>query len=497
MDMYIQKQLQFYDLADKYYSEAMNEYRVIDSYSQYIEEEDFRLFKMQLATKMGLACEYYLKGMLFPLLEINLPDDDNLKSIINSLGDEERYKLLIGEGASVINRISVSTGKKKSELNFLRENSLKSSQHNILKIIDQIVDNCNKLSDKICEERQKLYKSDYSKYEKDEIEKKLAEKETIIEHVGTIKNDLISAIEDIDYSDINLSSLVNNNSIDKEKEISSILRRFSHGDIEDVNNTDLNIYSLFNTLMEESNINNAFCEARYAHLDNEYDLNCFLLGKVLGIIRNVSCYNSCLFLEAVSNNKTSGNIKRIYPDLNSKVYIINNMNVNRAYKVQTYSKAVKDLLKENNDYNIEQKICLEEIKDLAENDFYYDCFACSIEKGIPILYEDDDSVEVDFFKCILPVGLWAHTNSINVSEGETVCYYHNGELNSYTNYYNSNNLLKNKSEVTDKFRIMINCYENTLSTDKEYMLDKEIMKYVWIFDNDADKNIKIKKKVNH
>ena len=52
---------------------------------------DYDVANNYVASQYGLICEYYMKGILLPTLEVTNPDNSTiLQQIINGLSDEEK-----------------------------------------------------------------------------------------------------------------------------------------------------------------------------------------------------------------------------------------------------------------------------------------------------------------------------------------------------------------------------------------------------------------------
>ena len=464
MNKYIEKQRQFYDLADSYYSETMNDFMILDMYSDDIDEKEFRFYKMRLATKMGLACEYYLKGMLFPLLDVKSPDENNreLIDIINSLGEEDKYKICVGECGEIINRLSMDYGKKKNELKFLNTNTLKTNQHNIIDLVNQVVNNARSVCDKILDSKN-------NNMDEESLNKLLA-----IDKIRNLKTSIFSFVRM--YSTLpgyispfckhrlNYDWLVN---WDAVKEDDLIRSKYLFED------PVLEVFS------EKANINNSFVKARYAHLDDDYDLDCFLLSKIMDIIKDASSYNS-VFLETNILDKKSGFLKRIYPDINSKIYIISGKDVVRSYKVESKVDFVNHLINDNIANLSKEDIA--KIKkthhlDLKEN-------VCVAEYGVP--FNDNEIIDETIFYSILGD---SYDPPITINENERVCFYEEGVLKSYVLYYDSNVLIKNNKLITERCGEIINSFDESLNSNEKYLSDKKYLNKIFCYNGKEKSNI--------
>ncbi len=66
MSIYNEKQDEFFDLADNLYIECINNYSNLLEYKSDIDMQTFSNKMRFICSQMGLACEYYLKGLIFP-----------------------------------------------------------------------------------------------------------------------------------------------------------------------------------------------------------------------------------------------------------------------------------------------------------------------------------------------------------------------------------------------------------------------------------------------
>lgn len=460
MNKYIEKQRQFYDLADSYYSETMNDFMILDMYSDDIDEKEFRFYKMRLATKMGLACEYYLKGMLFPMLNIKIPDENNteLINIINSLGEDDIYKICVGDSGDIINKLAIDYGKKKSELKFLNSNTLKTNQHNIIALVNQVVENAQITYYKTIESKDtELDKIILTLKQIQSLKQKLS-------HFVEVYSSFPGYVSPFCKHRLNHDLLVDWDAL-REDGLIGCKYVMEKDTLEDFS--------------ERTNINNSFVKARYAHLDDNYDLDCFLLRNIMSIIKEASSYN-CIFLETNIDNKKSGYLRRIYPDINSKIYILSDNEVVRSYKVESENDFVNDLIN-NNIKSLSKedirKIIKSHYLELNEN-------VCVAEYGVP--FDENEVIDETVFYSTLGD---CFDPPITVNENEKVCFYEGGVLQSYLFFYDSNMIIKGNIEITNKCDEIINSFEENLMSNEKYLKDQKFLNKIFCYNGKEKSNI--------
>lgn len=104
-DLLISKGKENITIGDRFYARCLDDYIKLNSLKEYMTPEELNNYSRTLGSELGKICEYYLKGLLFPNLELTIPkSDDCLQSIENQLTDEQRYRLIIGDN-SIIDEI--------------------------------------------------------------------------------------------------------------------------------------------------------------------------------------------------------------------------------------------------------------------------------------------------------------------------------------------------------------------------------------------------------
>lgn len=107
------------------------------NYNQSILTEDY--FGSQLA----VLIEYYLKGILLPVLDINVPEDnEKIKRLSQELTDEQKYRIIISDD-TIYEELSRLYGNKyklnKGVIKKLGDESLKIFSHDLFKLASKII----------------------------------------------------------------------------------------------------------------------------------------------------------------------------------------------------------------------------------------------------------------------------------------------------------------------------------------------------------------------
>ena len=305
MDIYHQKQHEFFELADNLYIDCINKYRNLLQCISEIESKTFENEMRFICSQMGLACEYYLKGLIFPYLKIKIPEDKEIyRELIESLNEFDIYKILIGDD-EILRQLSNSKGIRLKDLKFLQQYSIKSCGHDLLSLIDN-----------------------------------LSSKE---------------------YADIpkELQALL----FDKIKSYYYNYFGFTD-DYKEINANENDVKTAINT----SNIADAFVKGRYGHLDG-YDLDYLKMIKLMHAIRSCCERSSGAFSivngRGLNGDQDATDITMVFPDPNSKIYVLDeNGNVVRVYKYMKYSQFLDELYdlvfekiaKKTNYYNFFSKV---------------------------------------------------------------------------------------------------------------------------------------------
>lgn len=104
-DLLISKGKETIVIGDRYYAKCLEDYIKLENLKKYMALEELNDYSRTLGSQLGLICEYYLKGLLLPNLQLTVPESNTLlQQLESNLTDEQKYKLIIGDN-SIIDEI--------------------------------------------------------------------------------------------------------------------------------------------------------------------------------------------------------------------------------------------------------------------------------------------------------------------------------------------------------------------------------------------------------
>ncbi len=431
MDIYKEKSREFFDRADYLYSKFSDIPHDTDTISALCTDiKDYDNIRTLNSSMHGLICEYYLKGMLLPLLDIiynNLDEYEPIRPILNTLNEEEKYNLLIGNTKETINKLSIEKDKKKELLTVLKANNISSGSHNLSKILKQLADNYEKI--------------------KESVEREL---DLIVKELVKIPDEEFLSADYVDDE-----RLITLSDIDDFLTTTSSFYYFLEKPFEfkyyDTHKKYINLFkenSKFETflkILETANINNAFPEARYGNLENDYDLDSDLLYEIMRILQFESMrYDKCVLLK--NNNYR----KRIYPDKNSKIYIIKDNKIERVY---TYE-CIDDYF---------ERIITDEYKDIVPR--WQSNLSCTIECGLDNILNKIPEQYKDYYNIL--------STQIDIDNMNIVCFYQDKELKIvYKKFFSD--LERDDSDIKD----IIDDYENNIKYNCIYDEQRKVLEFL-------------------
>ncbi|MBR2679080.1 MAG: hypothetical protein IKE63_06645 [Bacilli bacterium] len=432
MDIYKEKSREFFDRADYLYSKFADIPHETDTVSALcINLKDYDNIRILNSSMHGLICEYYLKGMLLPVLDTiyeTLDEYEPIRPILHSLNEEEKYNLLIGNTKETINNLSIENDKKKELIKTLKANTISSSSHNISKILKQIADNYEKIKDSVERELNDIT----------EELRKIPDEEFFSDDY--VENERLEILSDID------DFLSNIRSFDTFLE-----EPFKYSFCENIYEKYINLYEgipKFEALLkilEIANINNAFPEARYGNLETNYDLDSDLLYEIMNTLQFESTmYDKCVILR--NNNY----LKRIYPDHNSKIYIIKDSKIERVYNYER----IKDYF---------ERISTDNYKDVLSH--LDSSLSCTIEYGLDNILDKIPEPYRNYFDII--------STRINIDNMNIICFYQNGELQIiYKKFFSD--FENDNSDIKD----IIDDYENNIKDNCLYEEQRKALEFL-------------------
>lgn len=234
-----------FKMAEQEYYETYNN-SLMTCINSSIHERNNSITHNFYGAQLALIAEYYLKGILLPVLEITIPEDDEkLKQIAQKLTDEQKYRIISSDALiiSELQNLYGDTGiSGRSIVSKLGKESLQKYGHDLNLLIAKIIEKA---------ENGKFRDSYIKEYEEKLIKGQSRQKTSY---------DL--------YSDILMNRVENEN-------IKSYV-------------SDSYIKSVFTRLLEDTSsatVKKAFPEGRYGYL-NEYVADIKVLRKVVNEIRN-------------------------------------------------------------------------------------------------------------------------------------------------------------------------------------------------------------------
>ena len=431
MDIYKKKSREFFDRADYLYSKFADIPHDTDTISALCTDiKDYDNIRTLNSSMHGLICEYYLKGMLLPLLDIiynNLDEYEPIRPILNTLNEEEKYNLLIGNTKETINKLSIEKDKKKELLTVLKANNISSGSHNLSKILKQLADNYEKIKESVERELDLIVK---------ELVKIPDEEFLSADYVDDERLLTLSDIDDFLTTTYSFYYFLEKpfefKYYDTHKKYINLFKENSK-------------FETFLKILETANINNAFPEARYGNLENDYDLDSDLLYEIMHILQFESMqYDKCVLLK--NNNYR----KRIYPDKNSKIYIIKDNKIERVY---TYE-CIDDYF---------ERIITDEYKDIVPR--WQSNLSCTIECGLDNILNKIPEQYKDYYNIL--------STQIDIDNMNIICFYQDKELKIvYKKFFSD--LERDDSDIKD----IIDDYENNIKDNCIYDEQRKVLEFL-------------------
>ena len=95
-------------------------------------EEEKDIQKTIIGSQLGLACEYYLKGLIIPNIKIEVPEE--LEEKVGQLTEEQELMLIVSD-LEKINKDPVLSKLDKKQLRLLSKNSIKNIGHSLIYLL--------------------------------------------------------------------------------------------------------------------------------------------------------------------------------------------------------------------------------------------------------------------------------------------------------------------------------------------------------------------------
>lgn len=280
---------QLFGLLSKKYIELKND-------EKFLSPDEIAKQRRLLGAQYGLICEYYLKGLLLDcykidvstIQEITQEDREKLEEVLNNITEEEEYNLLLGN-SDTLNKLVQRFQLTKKAKNALSQQALRKfggNGHNLSAFFEQLPPN---VKNEIFIRMEGYYSS---------IKKPVSKEEWKAFLNGFLR------LKDINYNEVEKN----------KKEV--------------------------NELIGDSKVSDAFINGRYGHFEN-YMPNLEALYYLSHGIRDSvkkQFINAISLTDGVGNGyKDCNNLRYIFPDIESKIYVFDNGNsLSRVYKIMKY-----------------------------------------------------------------------------------------------------------------------------------------------------------------
>ena len=116
-------------LLDKIYPMLLEYNDNFDNLSS-LEKETYNTI---IGSQFALICEYYLKGLVIPNIQVIIPDE--LKDVINTLNEEQELMIIVSDEEKIKNDPLLNRLDKKQLRLLLNNNSLKSFGHSLITLL--------------------------------------------------------------------------------------------------------------------------------------------------------------------------------------------------------------------------------------------------------------------------------------------------------------------------------------------------------------------------
>lgn len=284
------------EMGDQLFDTLRKEYIALKNNEKFLSFDEIAKQRRILGSQYGLICEYYLKGLLLDCYKVDIStiqeltqeEKEKIEEVFNNINEEEEYNLLIGN-SNTLNELVRRFQLTKKVKNVISQQSLKKfggNGHHLGAFFEHLPAN---VKHEIFMHMEKYYSSIKNPVSKEEWEAFLS---------GFLR------IKDKNYEEF-----------DKNKEE-------------------------LNQIIGDSNVSDAFFNGRYGHFEN-YIPNLDALHYLsYGIRESVKKQfpNAISLTDGIKDGYTdSNNIRYIYPDLESKIYVFDGgKNLSRVYKLMKY-----------------------------------------------------------------------------------------------------------------------------------------------------------------
>ena len=376
------------EMSDQLFATLRKEYIILKNNEKFLSLDELEKQRRILGSQYGLICEYYLKGMLLncyktdasTMQELTEEEREKVESVFNNINEEEEYNLLIGN-SNTLNELVQRFQLTRKVKNVISQQSLKKfggNGHNLGAFFEHLPAN---VKHEIFMNMEEYYST---------IKKPVSKEEWKAFLSGFLK-----------INDKNYEKLARN-----KEELDQII-----GD---------------------PKVSDAFFNGRYGHFENyipNLDALYYLSYSIRESVKK-QFTNAISLTDGIGNGYTdSNNIRYIYPDLDSKIYVFDDgKSLSRVYKLMQYEDFVKKYsgIKQaidDKEYTICPEFGIEKMKEMSKNSL-----------GKKIIYN----------------GLTPHYKTLHISPNETsiiICTVDGAEI-MYA--YNNRGFYGNKKRLFKK-----------------------------------------------
>lgn len=321
------------EMGDQLLGTLRKEYIALKNNEKFLSSDEIEKQRRILGAQYGLICEYYLKGLLLnsykidvsTIPEITQEDREKIKEVLNNINEEEEYNLLIGN-SETLNELVRRFQLTKKVKNVLSQQALRKfggNGHHLGAFFEQLPTN---VKNEIFMNMEGYYSS---------IKKPVSKEEWKAFLSGFLR------LKDANYKEF-----------EKNKEE-------------------------LDQVIGDSKVSDAFINGRYGHFEN-YIPNLDALYYLSHAIRESvkkQFINAISLTDGIGKGYSdSNNIRYIFPNLDSKVYVFDNgKDLSRVYKLMKYEDFLKmhsviDLFRDNEiGYTICPEFGIEKMKKMSLN----------------------------------------------------------------------------------------------------------------------------------
>lgn len=320
------------EMGDQLFDTLRKEYNTLKNSEKFLAVDELAKQRRILGAQYGLLCEYYLKGMILNCYKINVStmqeltqeEKEKIEEVLNNINEEEEYNLLIGD-TNTLNELVRRFQLTKKIKNTISQQSLKKiggNGHSLSAFFEHLPEN---VKHKIFMNMEEYYSS---------IKKPISKEEWKAFLSGFLK------IENKNYEQF------------------------------DKNKAELN------QIIGDSKVSDAFFNGRYGHFENyipNLDALYYLSYSIRESVKE-QFPNAISLTDGIKNGYIdSNNIRYIYPDLESKIYVFDGgKSLSRVYRLMRHEDFMKkygvmNQTRNNQSYSIYPESGIEKMKKMSLN----------------------------------------------------------------------------------------------------------------------------------